>query len=161
MTLWLLVWLWCHFCFIAVIQNRIKLRWFWKASVWFLFYSWFIRACLQDSVSNCVIFQTRNGGIGCFYYSSWGIILCMRPANERRRYNVTSTLIGWGHSQNHPCSFTPYVMKPNLFPQAAGQVFDFSLQQPVVPQVDLSWKGLWITEQCQYQILWMKKLLNP
>ena len=31
-----------------------------------------------------------------------GIILCMGPANERRRYNVTSSLIGWVHSQNHP-----------------------------------------------------------
>ena len=33
-----------------------------------------------------------------------GIILWMRPANERRRYNVTSSLIGWAHSQNDPCS---------------------------------------------------------
>ena len=31
-----------------------------------------------------------------------GIILCMRPASERRRYNVTSSLIGWAHSQNDP-----------------------------------------------------------
>ena len=31
-----------------------------------------------------------------------GIILCMRPANERRRYNVTSSPIGWAHSQNDP-----------------------------------------------------------
>ena len=29
-----------------------------------------------------------------------GIILCMQPANERRRYNVTSSLIGWVHTQN-------------------------------------------------------------
>ena len=29
-----------------------------------------------------------------------GIILCMRPANERRRYKVTSSLIGWAHAQN-------------------------------------------------------------
>ena len=29
-----------------------------------------------------------------------GIILCMRLANERRRYNVTSSLIGWAHTQN-------------------------------------------------------------
>ena len=27
----------------------------------------------------------------------------MRPANKRRRYNVTSSLIGWGHTQNDPC----------------------------------------------------------
>ena len=29
-----------------------------------------------------------------------GIILCMHPANERRRYNVTSSLIVWEHAQN-------------------------------------------------------------
>ena len=32
-----------------------------------------------------------------------GIILYMRPANERRRYIVTSSLIGWMHTQNDPC----------------------------------------------------------
>ena len=32
-----------------------------------------------------------------------GIILCMHPANERRRYDVTSSLIGWVHTQNDPC----------------------------------------------------------
>ena len=37
-----------------------------------------------------------------------GIILCMRPANERRRYNVTSSLIGWAHIQNDPWCFTRY-----------------------------------------------------
>ena len=30
------------------------------------------------------------------------IILCMRPANEGRRYNVTSSLIGWAHTLNDP-----------------------------------------------------------
>ena len=32
--------------------------------------------------------------------------LCMRQANERRRYNVTSSLIGWPHTQTNPCLFT-------------------------------------------------------
>ena len=32
-----------------------------------------------------------------------GIILCMWPANERRRYNVTSPLICWTHTQDDPC----------------------------------------------------------
>ena len=32
-----------------------------------------------------------------------GIILCARPADERRRYIVTSSLIGWVHTQNDPC----------------------------------------------------------
>ena len=31
-----------------------------------------------------------------------GIILSMRPAKGRRRYNVTSSLIGWTHTQNDP-----------------------------------------------------------
>ena len=30
-------------------------------------------------------------------YEYAGTILCMRSANERRRYNVTSSLIGWAH----------------------------------------------------------------
>ena len=32
-----------------------------------------------------------------------GIILCMHPANERWRYIVTSSPIGWVHTQNDPC----------------------------------------------------------
>ena len=31
-----------------------------------------------------------------------GINLCMRSANERRRYNVTSSLIIWANAQNNP-----------------------------------------------------------
>ena len=34
-----------------------------------------------------------------------GIILCMRPANGRQRYIVTSSVIGWAHTQNDPCLF--------------------------------------------------------
>ena len=30
------------------------------------------------------------------------IILCMHPANERRRYIVTSSLIGWAQTYNDP-----------------------------------------------------------
>ena len=40
------------------------------------------------------------------YFSYAGIILCMRPANERRRYIVTSSLIGWAHVENDPWLFT-------------------------------------------------------
>ena len=35
-----------------------------------------------------------------------GIIQCMRPANERWRYIVTSSLIGWAHTRNDPCIST-------------------------------------------------------
>ena len=56
-------------------------------------------------------------------YSCWkstGIILCMRPANGRRCYNVTSALIGWVHIQNDPWSMKyanpmcPIINKANL-----------------------------------------------
>ena len=30
----------------------------------------------------------------------------MYPANERQRYIVTSSLIGWVHTQNNPCVIT-------------------------------------------------------
>ena len=32
-----------------------------------------------------------------------GIILSMHPANERQRYRVTPSLIGWAHAQSDPC----------------------------------------------------------
>ena len=34
-----------------------------------------------------------------------GLILWMHPANERRHYNLTLSLIGWAHSQNDPCLY--------------------------------------------------------
>ena len=37
---------------------------------------------------------------------SGGIILYMGSANERWRYNVTSSLIGWAHTQNDSCLST-------------------------------------------------------
>ena len=37
-----------------------------------------------------------------FQTPSPGIILYIRPANERRRYIVTSSHIGWAHTQNDP-----------------------------------------------------------
>ena len=35
-----------------------------------------------------------------------GIMLGMGSANEGRRYNVTSSLIGWAHTQNDLCMYT-------------------------------------------------------
>ena len=34
---------------------------------------------------------------------SSGLILGLRPANERRCYKVTPSLIGWAQTQNQPC----------------------------------------------------------
>ena len=44
----------------------------------------------------------RGGGYNWHNHDFAGIILCMRPANERRRYTVTSSPIGWAHAQNDP-----------------------------------------------------------
>ena len=41
-----------------------------------------------------------------------GTILCMHPANERWRYIVTPSLIGWAHTQNGPCMVIPSVECP-------------------------------------------------
>ena len=45
----------------------------------------------------------RTCGISEIYYTFSGIILGAGPANERRRYIVTSSLIDWAHTQNDPC----------------------------------------------------------
>ena len=52
---------------------------------------------------------SRQGSF-CVSTSQWkttlhyraGIILFMRPANEKRCFNVTSSLTGWTHTQNDP-----------------------------------------------------------
>ena len=40
--------------------------------------------------------------LGLLLMLSAEIILCICLANERRRYNATLSLIGWGHTQNDP-----------------------------------------------------------
>ena len=38
----------------------------------------------------------------CLSKTSTGLILGLRPANERRRYFVTTSLIGWAQASNQP-----------------------------------------------------------
>ena len=45
----------------------------------------------------------RTCGISEIYYTFSGIILGAGPANERRRYIVTSSLVDWAHTHNDPC----------------------------------------------------------
>ena len=37
-------------------------------------------------------------------YMMIGLILCLHPVNERRRYFVTTSLIGWPQTYNQPCN---------------------------------------------------------
>ena len=46
----------------------------------------YARAGMGDRAKFCIIMNTH-------------IVLCMRSANERRRYIATSSLIGWAHTQ--------------------------------------------------------------
>ena len=34
-----------------------------------------------------------------------GLILGLHPANERRRYFVATSLIGWAQAYNQPCNY--------------------------------------------------------
>ena len=49
----------------------------------------------------CFIYQYYSGLFHAEW--TWGIILCMNPASERRRYIVASSPIGWADTQNDPC----------------------------------------------------------
>ena len=82
----------------------------------------FIRIWLQDCnplwtgflsmliVDNCRVRHNTGQSLSqrspCGASSAYtGIILGMHPATERWHYNVTSSLIGWAHSQNDPCIY--------------------------------------------------------
>ena len=47
-----------------------------------------------------MIYMCANNMLQC----NPAIILWLCPANERWRYIVTSSLIGWAHTQNDPCN---------------------------------------------------------
>ena len=69
------------------------------------------------------------------------IILCIRSANERRCYNVTSSLIGWAHTQNEPCWYSVVPQQQYIFSQILnkhpiarlwGQDMEFPLWDKIV-----------------------------
>ena len=43
-----------------------------------------------------------------------GLILGLHPANERRRYKVTPSLIGWAQTWNHPCIWVFFIQCQSL-----------------------------------------------
>ena len=58
---------------------------------------------IPEAMPNC--FQLELWTMPGWSLVLWrGIILCMHSANERWRYSVTPSLIGWAHTQNDPCS---------------------------------------------------------
>ena len=57
-------------------------------------YIWQLREPVMTSTTDT---PTTQAALRMIYICNTGIIMCMRPANERRRYSVTSSLIGWVH----------------------------------------------------------------
>ena len=95
--------------------NRI-LSWFWcyKIFQWEKFKN-VTQFCIVESSFKMISFLlcipcSRNWDIAhslaVRMRYAW-IILNIHPTNERRRYIVTSSLIGWVHAQNDPCICRP------------------------------------------------------
>ena len=65
-------------------------------------------------VYNGIASLKNDGLMGWFLYGFTsifaGIILDMGSADERRWTIVTSSLIGWVHTQNYPCMTLPYLL---------------------------------------------------
>ena len=61
--------------------------------------------------------------------SCTGFILCMHPSNERRRYIVTLSLIGWAHTQNDPCMYSYFspALQNHILP---GELIMISFDAP-------------------------------
>ena len=55
-----------------------------------------------NQVDGYLLHELRELGSEITLYIA-GIILCMGSANEKRRYNVTASLIGWVYTQNGSC----------------------------------------------------------
>ena len=73
-----------------------------------------VESCLQHPIhyqalpASWIIFPAQ------WQPTTSGTILCMRQVNEWRRYNVTSSLIGWAHTQNDPCNIFIHVCQNNV-----------------------------------------------
>ena len=70
----------------------------------------FINYCSITSIF--LWFQVRRT---CWKLLIPGIILCIHQANERRRYIVTLSLIGWADTQNDPCDICHPLFHFDLF----------------------------------------------
>ena len=87
-------WTQCNTNHVSQHASRVKLKWKFFVSSW-------IGSCRFDNLRRqwqqwCLRVQPMTKILTKYA----GIILCMRPANERRRYKVTSSLIGWVHTKN-------------------------------------------------------------
>ena len=97
--------LWC-FLWSApeqTVEQRSR-RWWFEMPSWSLWHHCndmgIILYYLCTHLDSYRVLVSRND-VNCLLKS--GVILCMHPANERWRYNETSSLIGWVHIRNDLC----------------------------------------------------------
>ena len=57
-----------------------------------------LEQCHLQSLKSTKISQSHT------FIDNVGLILCLCPANERRHYKVTPSLIGWAQTKNEPCN---------------------------------------------------------
>ena len=79
--------------------------------------------CLRNDLLSemCWYFWVCKCSAGQYAWEP-GISIGMPPANERRRYNVTTSLIGWAHTQTDPqrinssegLAVSPIFLRPQL-----------------------------------------------
>ena len=65
---------------------------------------------LYHHILSVVSYRFRESCCFCFHYYCTvyaGLILGLRPANERRRYFLTTSLFGWAQTLNQPCLWWP------------------------------------------------------
>ena len=80
-------------------NNRLQIWNFLKQSLFLCFHAcWY-----THSRRLYMAYLIHDINIFFCYYMPTGISLCIRQANERRRYSVTLSLIALAHTQNYPC----------------------------------------------------------
>ena len=86
---------------LACVQNGITQLGDWRMETWHLALRARCHVSIRQSPSLCNMpFWTHA--------HAFSLYCCMHPANERRLYIVTSSLIGWAHTQNDPVTHALY-----------------------------------------------------
>ena len=108
-------------------QKKQKLRLMELAGISFMFC--FSQCCVVHSMQYHVILDHVVMLPNCMYMDvTWlnvcsGIISSMRPPNERWRYNVTSSLIGWVHVMIMSCHRYAFRITCPLCEESTNQLF--------------------------------------
>ena len=64
----------------------------------FLFRASICSKCSSDEARGLIAATFKDISLFELWYMTTGLILGLRPANERRRYFVTTSLIGWAQT---------------------------------------------------------------